>query len=84
MAAIPQAQNCTVFSAKQLAQLEVLEVRPQHFQNMPNAMRQSAPRPQALNTIRATATTNTQVPRMMASQRMRKYFIFDLTGIRCI
>lgn len=54
------------------------------FQNMPNAMRPTAPRPQALNTIRATATTNTQVPRMMASQRMRKYFIFDLTGIRCI
>uniref|UniRef100_A0A668TIV3 RRM domain-containing protein n=1 Tax=Oreochromis aureus TaxID=47969 RepID=A0A668TIV3_OREAU len=55
------AQNRAVFSAKQLAQLEVLEVRPQHFQNMPNAMRQSAPRPQALNTIcTTTTTTNTQ------------------------
>lgn len=42
------------------------------FQNMPNAMRPSAPRPQTFNTIRATTTTNTQVPRMMASQRMRK------------
>lgn len=44
------------------------------FQNMPNAMRPSAPRPQTFNTIRATTTTNTQVPRMMASQRMRKEF----------
>lgn len=42
------------------------------FQNMPNAMRPSAPRPQTFNTIRPTATTNTQVPRMMASQRMRE------------
>uniref|UniRef100_A0A671VB52 Polyadenylate-binding protein n=1 Tax=Sparus aurata TaxID=8175 RepID=A0A671VB52_SPAAU len=45
-----------------------------NFQNMPNAMRPSAPRPQTFNTIRPTATANTQVPRMMASQRMRKYF----------
>uniref|UniRef100_A0A7N6AKI2 Polyadenylate-binding protein n=1 Tax=Anabas testudineus TaxID=64144 RepID=A0A7N6AKI2_ANATE len=35
------------------------------FQNMPNAMRPSAPRPQTFNTIRPTTTTNTQVPRMM-------------------
>uniref|UniRef100_A0AAX7VL12 PABP n=1 Tax=Astatotilapia calliptera TaxID=8154 RepID=A0AAX7VL12_ASTCA len=77
MAAIPQAQNrAAYYSANQLAQLRpsprwaTQGVRPQHFQNMPNAMRPTAPRPQALNTIRATATTNTQVPRMMASQRM--------------
>lgn len=44
------------------------------FQNMPNTMRPSAPRPQTFNTIRPTATPNTQVPRMMASQRMRKCF----------
>lgn len=43
------------------------------FQNMPNAMRPSAPRPQTFNAIRPTATANTQVPRMMASQRMRKW-----------
>lgn len=54
------------------------------FQNMPNAMRPSAPRPQTLNTIRTAATTNTQVPRMMATQRLRKYFIFHFAGIRCI
>lgn len=49
---------------------------PLDFQNMPNAMRQTAPRPQTFNTIRPTTTTNTQVPRMMTSQRMRKYFSF--------
>lgn len=37
------------------------------FQNMPNAIRPAAPRPQTFSTIRPT--TN-QVPRMMASQRM--------------
>uniref|UniRef100_A0A3Q3X6N8 Polyadenylate-binding protein n=1 Tax=Mola mola TaxID=94237 RepID=A0A3Q3X6N8_MOLML len=42
-----------------------------NFQNMPNAMRPSAPRPQTFNAIRPTTTNNTQVPRMMASQRMR-------------
>lgn len=47
------------------------------FQNMPNAMRPSAPRPQTFNTIRPTTTANTQVPRMMTSQRMRKYFSWD-------
>lgn len=47
---------------------------PPDFQNMPNAMRPSAPRPQAFNAIRPTTTANTQVPRMMASQRMRKYY----------
>uniref|UniRef100_A0A3Q3LB42 Poly(A) binding protein cytoplasmic 1 n=1 Tax=Mastacembelus armatus TaxID=205130 RepID=A0A3Q3LB42_9TELE len=80
MAAIPPAQNrAAYYSANQLAQLRpgprwaTQGVRPQHFQNMPNAMRPSAPRPQTFNTIRPTTTTNTQVPRMMASQRMRKY-----------
>lgn len=77
MAAIPQTQNrAAYYSANQLAQLRpsprwtTQGVRPQHFQNMPGAMRPSAPRPQTLNAIRPTATGNTQVPRMMASQRM--------------
>uniref|UniRef100_A0A665TE63 PABP n=1 Tax=Echeneis naucrates TaxID=173247 RepID=A0A665TE63_ECHNA len=77
MAAIPQAQNrAAYYSTNQLAQLRpgprwaTQGVRPQHFQNMPSAMRPSAPRPQTFNTIRPTTTTNTQVPRMMASQRM--------------
>uniref|UniRef100_A0A8C5GIK5 Polyadenylate-binding protein 1 n=1 Tax=Gouania willdenowi TaxID=441366 RepID=A0A8C5GIK5_GOUWI len=76
MAAIPQAQNRAAYYSNQLAQLRpsprwaTQGVRPQHFQNMPNAMRPSAPRPQTFNTIRAATTTNTQVPRMMASQRM--------------
>uniref|UniRef100_A0A665TNT2 Polyadenylate-binding protein n=1 Tax=Echeneis naucrates TaxID=173247 RepID=A0A665TNT2_ECHNA len=80
MAAIPQAQNrAAYYSTNQLAQLRpgprwaTQGVRPQHFQNMPSAMRPSAPRPQTFNTIRPTTTTNTQVPRMMASQRMRMY-----------
>uniref|UniRef100_A0A4W6EYB6 Polyadenylate-binding protein n=1 Tax=Lates calcarifer TaxID=8187 RepID=A0A4W6EYB6_LATCA len=88
MAAIPQAQNrAAYYSANQLAQLRpsprwaTQGVRPQHFQNMPSAMRPSAPRPQTFNTIRPTTTTNTQVPRMMASQRMRKYFSFQKTRI---
>uniref|UniRef100_A0A7N6BCQ3 Polyadenylate-binding protein n=1 Tax=Anabas testudineus TaxID=64144 RepID=A0A7N6BCQ3_ANATE len=87
MAAIPQAQNrAAYYSPSQLAQLRpsprwaTQGVRPQHFQNMPNAMRPSAPRPQTFNTIRPTTTTNTQVPRMMASQRMRKYLNFQNTG----
>uniref|UniRef100_A0A8C9XYZ2 Poly(A) binding protein, cytoplasmic 1a n=1 Tax=Sander lucioperca TaxID=283035 RepID=A0A8C9XYZ2_SANLU len=77
MAAIPQAQNrAAYYSANQLAQLRpsprwaTQGVRPQHFQNMPNAMRPSAPRPQTFNAIRPTTTPNAQVPRMMASQRM--------------
>uniref|UniRef100_A0A8C8DVF0 Polyadenylate-binding protein n=1 Tax=Oryzias sinensis TaxID=183150 RepID=A0A8C8DVF0_9TELE len=79
MAAIPQAQNrAAYYSANQLAQLRpsprwaTQGVRPQHFQNIQNAMRPSAPRPQTFNAIRASTATNTQVPRMMASQRMRK------------
>uniref|UniRef100_A0A8K9UEG1 Polyadenylate-binding protein n=1 Tax=Oncorhynchus mykiss TaxID=8022 RepID=A0A8K9UEG1_ONCMY len=54
MAAIPQTQNrAAYYSTNQLAQLRpgprwaTQGVRPQHFQNMPNAMRPSAPRPQA-------------------------------------
>lgn len=37
------------------------------FQNMPNAIRPAAPRPQTFGALRPTAN---QVPRMMASQRM--------------
>uniref|UniRef100_A0AAR2M295 Polyadenylate-binding protein n=1 Tax=Pygocentrus nattereri TaxID=42514 RepID=A0AAR2M295_PYGNA len=44
------------------------QVRHTHnFQNMPNAIRPTAPRPQAFSTVRPTAS---QVPRVMASQRM--------------
>ncbi|XP_067093947.1 polyadenylate-binding protein 1A-like [Osmerus mordax] len=69
---IPQFQN-PYFSGNQLAQLRpsprwvTQGVRPQHFQNMPNAMRPSAPRPQTFNAMRPTTS---QVPRMMTSQRM--------------
>uniref|UniRef100_A0A3P9Q897 Polyadenylate-binding protein n=1 Tax=Poecilia reticulata TaxID=8081 RepID=A0A3P9Q897_POERE len=75
MAAIPQAQNrAAYYSANQLAQLRpsprwaAQGVRPQRKSFL------LSPRPQTFNTIRATTTTNTQVPRMMASQRMRKDF----------
>uniref|UniRef100_A0A4W4FXW3 Polyadenylate-binding protein n=1 Tax=Electrophorus electricus TaxID=8005 RepID=A0A4W4FXW3_ELEEL len=75
MAAIPQAQNrAAYYPSSQLAQLRpsprwaTQSVRPQHFQNMPSAIRPTAPRPQTFSTIRPTSTS--QVPRMMASQRM--------------
>ncbi|KAL7835738.1 hypothetical protein SRHO_G00280850 [Serrasalmus rhombeus] len=83
MAAIPQAQNrAAYYPSNQLAQLRpsprwaTQSVRPQresltrtshYFQNMPNAIRPTAPRPQAFSTVRPTAS---QVPRVMASQRM--------------
>uniref|UniRef100_A0AAQ5ZL79 PABP n=1 Tax=Amphiprion ocellaris TaxID=80972 RepID=A0AAQ5ZL79_AMPOC len=74
MAAIPQAQNRAAYypAAGQMAQLRpsprwtTQGVRPQHFQNMPGAMRPSAPRPQAFSTMRPTS----QVPRMMSTQRV--------------
>uniref|UniRef100_A0AAR2KLL5 Polyadenylate-binding protein n=1 Tax=Pygocentrus nattereri TaxID=42514 RepID=A0AAR2KLL5_PYGNA len=71
MAAIPQAQNrAAYYPSNQLAQLRpsprwaTQSVRPQHFQNMPNAIRPTAPRPQAFSTVRPTAS---QVPRVMVS-----------------
>ncbi|TRY90480.1 hypothetical protein DNTS_026112 [Danionella cerebrum] len=75
MAAIPQAQNrAAYYPASQLTQLRpsprwaTQPVRPQHFQNMPNAaVRPSAPRPQTFSTVRPAST---QVPRMIPSQRM--------------
>ncbi|KAK9961462.1 hypothetical protein ABG768_009249 [Culter alburnus] len=74
MAAIPQAQNrAAYYPTSQLAQLRpsprwaTQGVRPQHFQNMPNAIRPSAPRPQTFGAVRPASS---QVPRMMASQRM--------------
>uniref|UniRef100_A0AAY5L6C4 PABP n=1 Tax=Esox lucius TaxID=8010 RepID=A0AAY5L6C4_ESOLU len=74
MAAIPQAQNrAAYYSTNQLAQLRpgprwaTQGVRPQHFQNMPNAMRPSAPRPQTFGPMRPSSS---QVPRMMTGQRM--------------
>ncbi|XP_022068941.1 polyadenylate-binding protein 1A [Acanthochromis polyacanthus] len=74
MAAIPQAQNRAAYypAAGQMAQLRpsprwtTQGVRPQHFQNMPGAMRPSAPRPQTFSTMRPTS----QVPRMMSTQRV--------------
>ncbi|CAK6949326.1 polyadenylate-binding protein 1A-like [Scomber scombrus] len=74
MAAIPQAQNRAAYypAAGQMAQLRPSPrwttggVRPQHFQNMPGAMRPSAPRPQTFSTMRPTS----QVPRMMSTQRV--------------
>ncbi|KAJ8291088.1 hypothetical protein GJAV_G00021240 [Gymnothorax javanicus] len=74
MAAIPQAQNrAAYYPTSQLAQLRpsprwsTQGVRPQHFQNMPNAMRPSAPRPQTFGSMRPTTS---QVPRMITSQRV--------------
>ncbi|XP_073728745.1 polyadenylate-binding protein 1A isoform X2 [Misgurnus anguillicaudatus] len=74
MAAIPQAQNrAAYYPTSQLAQLRpsprwaTQGVRPQHFQNMPNAIRPSAPRPQSFGAVRPNSS---QVPRMIPSQRM--------------
>uniref|UniRef100_A0A8C2WHG3 Polyadenylate-binding protein n=1 Tax=Cyclopterus lumpus TaxID=8103 RepID=A0A8C2WHG3_CYCLU len=72
MAAIPQAQNRAAYyqAAGQMAQLRpsprwaTQGVRPQHFQNMPGAMRPSAPRPQTFGAMRPAS----QVPRMMSAQ----------------
>ncbi|KAL6099707.1 pabpc1 [Pungitius sinensis] len=74
MAAIPQAQNRAAYyqAAGQMAQLRpsprwaTQGVRPQHFQNMPGAMRPSAPRPQSFGAMRPPS----QVPRMMSAQRV--------------
>ncbi|XP_035038846.1 polyadenylate-binding protein 1 isoform X1 [Hippoglossus stenolepis] len=74
MAAIPQTQNRAAYypAAGQMAQLRpgprwtTQGVRPQHFQNMPGAMRPSAPRPQSFSTMRPAS----QVPRMMSTQRV--------------
>ncbi|XP_063042142.1 polyadenylate-binding protein 1b isoform X2 [Engraulis encrasicolus] len=73
MAAIPQAQNrAAYYPTSQLAQLRpsprwtTQGVRPQHFQNMPGAMRSQAPRPQTFSTVRPSA----QVPRMVSAQRV--------------
>uniref|UniRef100_A0A8D3DAW1 Polyadenylate-binding protein n=1 Tax=Scophthalmus maximus TaxID=52904 RepID=A0A8D3DAW1_SCOMX len=74
MAAIPQAQNRAAYypAAGQMTQLRpsprwtTQGVRPQHFQNMPGAMRPSAPRPQSFSNMRPAS----QVPRMMSTQRV--------------
>uniref|UniRef100_A0A8D3A1V6 Polyadenylate-binding protein n=1 Tax=Scophthalmus maximus TaxID=52904 RepID=A0A8D3A1V6_SCOMX len=66
MAAIPQAQNRAAYypAAGQMTQLRpsprwtTQGVRPQHFQNMPGAMRPSAPRPQSFSNMRPAS----QVP----------------------
>nr|XP_006636038.1 PREDICTED: LOW QUALITY PROTEIN: polyadenylate-binding protein 1 [Lepisosteus oculatus] len=71
MAAIPPTQNrAAYYPTSQLAQLRpsprwaTQGVRPQHFQNMPSAIRPSAPRPQTFNAMRPTSS---QVPRMMST-----------------
>ncbi|KAI4817801.1 hypothetical protein KUCAC02_011177 [Chaenocephalus aceratus] len=74
MAAIPQAQNRAAYypAAGQMAQIRpsprwaTQGVRPQHFQNMPGAMRPSAPRPQTFGAMRPSS----QMPRMMSTQRV--------------
>lgn len=73
MAAIPQAQNrAAYYPTSQLAQLRpsprwtTQGVRPQHFQNMPGAMRAPQPRPQTFSTMRPAS----QVPRMVSAQRV--------------
>lgn len=73
MAAIPQAQNrAAYYPTSQLAQLRpsprwtTQGVRPQHFQNMPGAMRAQPPRPQTFSTVRPAS----QVPRMVSTQRV--------------
>ncbi|KAK7899022.1 hypothetical protein WMY93_019875 [Mugilogobius chulae] len=74
MAAIPQAQNRPAYypAAGQMAQLRpsprwaTQNVRPQHFQSVPTAVRASPPRPQTFGAMRPTA----QMPRMMSAQRV--------------
>uniref|UniRef100_A0AAY4AC31 Polyadenylate-binding protein n=1 Tax=Denticeps clupeoides TaxID=299321 RepID=A0AAY4AC31_9TELE len=63
MAAIPQAQTrAAYYPTGQLTQFRpsprwaTQGDRPQHFQNMPNALRQSAPRPQPFSNVRPSAT----------------------------
>uniref|UniRef100_A0A665TDA2 Polyadenylate-binding protein n=1 Tax=Echeneis naucrates TaxID=173247 RepID=A0A665TDA2_ECHNA len=66
MAAIPQViGHCLHLYILQKNQHCIVRCFGRYFQNMPSAMRPSAPRPQTFNTIRPTTTTNTQVPRMM-------------------
>ncbi|KAL4601537.1 polyadenylate-binding protein 1-like [Arapaima gigas] len=69
----PTALSGYFLAATKLTQLRpspcwtTQNVRPQHFQNMTNAMRSSAPRPQTFSTVRPASS---QVPRMMTSQRV--------------
>ncbi|XP_006012045.1 polyadenylate-binding protein 1b [Latimeria chalumnae] len=74
MAAIPQAQNrAAYYPTSQLAQLRpsprwtAQGARPHPFQNMPSAIRQTAPRPPAFSTMRPASS---QVPRVMSTQRV--------------
>ncbi|KAJ0054887.1 hypothetical protein NL108_007100, partial [Boleophthalmus pectinirostris] len=74
MATIPQAQNRAAYypAAGQMAQLRpsprwaTQNVRPQHFQSMPTAVRAAPPRPQTFGAMRPTA----QIPRMISAQRV--------------
>ncbi|KAK5855027.1 hypothetical protein PBY51_005167 [Eleginops maclovinus] len=74
MAAIPQTQNRAAYypAGGQMAQIRpsprwaTQGVRPQHFQNMPGAMRPSAPRPQTFGAMRPSS----QMTRMMSTQRV--------------
>uniref|UniRef100_A0A8C6SB41 Poly A binding protein, cytoplasmic 1 b n=1 Tax=Neogobius melanostomus TaxID=47308 RepID=A0A8C6SB41_9GOBI len=77
MAAIPQAQNRAAYypAAGQMAQLRpsprwaTQNIRPQHFQSMPTAVRASPPRAQSFSTMRPA----THVPRMMSTPRVGQF-----------
>uniref|UniRef100_A0A672HQ91 Polyadenylate-binding protein n=1 Tax=Salarias fasciatus TaxID=181472 RepID=A0A672HQ91_SALFA len=86
MAAIPPAQNRATYypAAGQMAQLRpsprwtTQGVRPQHFPNMPGAMRPSASRPQTFGAMRPAS----QVPRMMSTQRVGQSVYTQAMGPR--
>nr|CAA40721.1 polyA binding protein [Xenopus laevis] len=74
MAAIPPAQNrAAYYPPGQIAQLSpsprwtAQGARPHPFQNMPGAIRPTAPRPPTFSTMRPASN---QVPRVMSAQRV--------------
>lgn len=74
MAALPPAQNrAAYYPAGQIAQLRpnprwtAQGARPHPFQNMPGAIRPTAPRPPTFSTMRPTSS---QVPRVVSAQRV--------------
>ncbi|XP_072266927.1 polyadenylate-binding protein 1 [Pyxicephalus adspersus] len=74
MAALPPAQNrAAYYPAGQIAQLRpnprwtAQGARPHPFQNMPGAIRPTAPRPPTFGTMRPTSS---QVPRVVSAQRV--------------
>uniref|UniRef100_H3A5M3 Polyadenylate-binding protein n=1 Tax=Latimeria chalumnae TaxID=7897 RepID=H3A5M3_LATCH len=88
MAAIPQAQNrAAYYPTSQLAQLRpsprwtAQGARPHPFQNMPSAIRQTAPRPPAFSTMRPASS---QVPRVMSTQRVVYRNCWKRVGTLCL